>query len=221
MSSESAEHKRIKDLVFERFKEWTGATLVEYPSSGHKLDNFAVSIDGISIYAEIIWSESAQNFYRDMSMVQTADANVKLVIASPRVLENEKYQRTFEKVVISQRRLGFAMHSEMINGKKVIEDHTYLDVEVKGIVLDLLKTVKSQGKVIGKAFEFQPPQPRLPDIREERLFSNLFSVVQYPSIIFSGSTWAEKTQRFSEHLGIELRIIHFFLKTNVSMFLMI
>lgn len=214
MSSESAEHKRIKDLVCERLKEWTGATLSEYPSSGHRLDNFAVSIDGISIYAEIIWSESAQNFYRDISMVQTADANIKLVIASPKVLENDKYQRTFEKVVISQRRLGFAMHGEMINGKKVIEDPAYLDVEVKGIVLDLLKTVKSQGKVIGKAFEFQPPQPRSPDVREERLFSNLFSVVEYPSVIYSGNTWIRKDAEIFRTLGNRVEDHPFLLKNK-------
>jgi hypothetical protein len=93
------------------------------------------------------------------------------------------------------------MHGEMINGKKVIEDPAYLDIEVKGIVLDLLETVKSQGKVVGKAFEFQPPQPRLPDIREERLLSNLFSVVEYPSIIFSGNTLIRKDAEVFWTLG--------------------
>lgn len=61
-ASESYEHKRIKTLISEKLREWTGATLQEYQSSGHELDVFAVTPDGISIYVEVIWTNSLQNF---------------------------------------------------------------------------------------------------------------------------------------------------------------
>jgi len=96
--SESVQHREIKKLFGKKLKEWTGATLQEFPSSGHKLDVFAVTPTGISIYAEIIWSSSRSNFFRDMSMIQTSSANVKMVIVSPEVLRNEGYKREFEKV---------------------------------------------------------------------------------------------------------------------------
>jgi hypothetical protein len=214
VSSESREHKRIKDLIYERLKEWTGAALREYPSSGHELDNFATTNDGVSIYVEVIWSESAQNFFRDISMIQTADANLKLVIASPKILGNEKYQRIFQKVVISQRRLGFAVHGELIDGRRVLEEPAYLDTEIKDIVLDLLKTVEKQGKVIGKASELHPPQPRSADRLEEKLFSNLFPICEYPSVIFSSETHLRKDAEVFQTLGDEVEDHPFLLKNR-------
>jgi len=80
-SSESAQHRELKEIISKKLKEWTGATLQEYPSSGHELDVFGVTSTGISIYVEIIWSSSRTNFFRDMNMIQTSDANVKLVVA--------------------------------------------------------------------------------------------------------------------------------------------
>jgi hypothetical protein len=53
-------------------KEWVGATLQEYQSSGHELDVLAMTPDGTSIYVEVIWSASLQNFYRDMFMIQNS-----------------------------------------------------------------------------------------------------------------------------------------------------
>lgn len=137
-SSESAQHKQIKEMIGKKLKEWTGATLQEYPSSGHKLDVFAVTPTGISIYVEIIWSSSRVNFFRDMNMIQTSDANVKLVVVSPKVKSKAEFQREFEKVAISQRRLNFAMHGNLIDGEKVLNEPEYLETELKRIVLVLV-----------------------------------------------------------------------------------
>jgi hypothetical protein len=87
--SESEEHKKIKHLISTGLHKWTGASLKEYPSSGHELDVFAVTPDGISIYVEIIWSATSRNFYRDISMIQQSDAVVKLVVVGPGILSKE------------------------------------------------------------------------------------------------------------------------------------
>ena len=129
--SESSQHRRIKNIIYAKLKEWTGATLEEYPSSGHELDVYAVTRVGISIYVEIIWTSSRTNFLRDMLMIQTSDADVKLVVVSPEILTNDEFQRQFEKVAISQRRLNFAVHGSFIDGDRILNEHEYLETELK------------------------------------------------------------------------------------------
>ena len=202
--SESYEHKRIKTLIYGRLKEWIGATLQEYPSSGHELDNVAATLDGISIYVEAIWSGSFQNFLRDMIMISNSDANIKLVVVSPEILKNEKCQREFGKIAIAQRKLGFAMHGDLIDGTKIIEDSNYLETEFKEIIFDLMSYVRKHGKVVGKQAEFQPPEPRSADVLEEKLLSNLFPVIKFPSIIFSSPTTVRKVAEVYELLGREI-----------------
>jgi hypothetical protein len=156
-ASESYEHKRIKTLISERLKKWTGATLQEYQSSGHELDVFAVTLDGISIHVEIIWTNSLQNFFRDIAMIQASDAKVKLVVASPKIVTNTKCQREFEKIAVSQRRLGFAVHGDLIDGTKIIGNDKYLETEFKHILLDLLDHVQKQKHdgIASKQIQFQ------------------------------------------------------------------
>jgi len=200
-ASESVEHKKIKDLISAKLKDWAGASIEEYPSSGHELDVFAVTRDGISIYVEIIWSDSLQNFFRDMSMIQTADADIKLVVVSPKILRNEKCQREFEKVAISQRKLGFAMHGDLIDGTIIIENSGYLEKKFREIVIDLINHVQKYGKVIGKQIEFQPKEPRSVDKLKEQLLSNLFPVIKFPSSIFSSPTDVRKVAEVFKRLG--------------------
>lgn len=55
--AETDEHKMLKALMFEKLTSWlTGSTKKEYLSSGHELDVFYVSYQGISIMVEIIWT---------------------------------------------------------------------------------------------------------------------------------------------------------------------
>lgn len=187
-SSESVQHRKIKEAICQKLKEWTGATLREYQSSGHILDVFAVTSIGISIYVEIIWSSSRSNFFRDMTLIQASDADVKLVVVSPKILSNDKYRRAFEKVAISQRRLNFAMYGEFIDGEKIINNPNFLETEFKSIILDLLKSVQIRGKAVGTRAKFEPPKPTSADEIEEQLSSNLFPVKKYPSTIFVSPT---------------------------------
>lgn len=138
-----------------RLKEWTGATLREYQSSGHALDVFAVTPDGISIYVEVIWANSLQNFFGDMTMVQASDAKVKLVVASPEIVTNIKCQREFEKIVVSQRKFGFVVHGDLIDGTKIIGNDKYLETEFKRILLDLLDHVQNHSGITGNQVESQ------------------------------------------------------------------
>lgn len=212
--SESTQHKKIKDIISEKLKEWTGASIQEYPSSGHELDVFAVTPAGISIYVEIIWSSSRANFFRDMNMIQASDADVKLVVVSPKILNKTEYQREFEKVAISQRRLNFAMHGSLIDGEKILKESDYLENEFNNIVIPLLNRVKVRGKIVGAEVDFEPPDIPSADEIEEELLSNLFVVEKYPEIIFASPTNVRTTRQAYKILGNKIRDCSFFVKNK-------
>ena len=213
--SESPEHRSTKDLITGKLREWTGASIREYPSSGHMLDVFAITSEGISIYVEIIWSPTSENFHRDMSMIQQSDAKVKLVVVNPIILSNEKYVREFSKVAVSQKRIGVAMHGDMFDGRRLIENSDYLNTEFKGAVLSLIRQIQSQGGAISKqTVEFTPPHPRCPDKVPEQLLSNLFPVKECPSILFGAPTSVRKEREVFERLGNEIQKHPFILKSE-------
>jgi len=100
-SSESIEHKKIKEIVCERLKEWTGATIQEYQSSGHALDVFAATPLGVTICVEIIWSGSRGNFFRDLSLIHNAERNVKAgIILAIGVLEGYRKSGVGTRLVL-------------------------------------------------------------------------------------------------------------------------
>ncbi|MEM3752710.1 MAG: hypothetical protein QXM65_07180 [Candidatus Bathyarchaeia archaeon] len=210
--SESTEHKEIKNIISSKLQEWTGASLEEYLSAGHELDIFAVTPNGISICIEIIWSPTKQNFYRDLSLIQQSDANIKLLIASPEILANEDYQRDFSKVAISERRKGITMYGELINGAKILEDTKYIETEFKNIVLGLIDQAQSEGKTPTK--EIIPPEAPSPDKKQELLMSNLFPVIKYPSTIFSSPTDIKTEPEVFKNLGDEISRYPFILKSK-------
>jgi len=183
---ESEEHRKIKELLTAKLKEWTGCSIKEYPSAGHELDTFSVTLEGVSIYFEIIWSSS--NFMKDMNMILLSDANVKVVIASPDVISNQSYSRDFEKAVVAQRKQGTIFYGEMINGKRVLEDTAYVENTLKSILLKLIEEAKPlKRKVERPRLKFPAPQDSdiLPDSMPEELFSNIFPVVKTPEFVYS------------------------------------
>jgi hypothetical protein len=182
-------------------KQWVGATLQEYQSSGHELDVLAMTPDGISIHVEVIWFASLQNFYRDMFMIQNSDANIKVVVANPRLLADEKCQRIFEKAVIAQRKLGVAMHGELVDGERVLSDKAFVESELKAIILKLIEHVQKYGKTIGRNLETTLPEPQIVDRIEEDLLSNLFPIVSFPTTIYSSPTRARRVGDVFRTLG--------------------
>jgi len=195
---ESVEHRKIKELIENRLREWFGASIKEYPHSGHELDVYAVTSENVTIYVEIIWSDSRSNFFRDLVMIQQVEADVKLVIASPRVLAREDYRREFSKVVVSQLKIGYSIYSEFLNGQKILDDSNYLDTEVKGIISSLIEW---RGRITPKSKSFKPPEiPEVDKVRET-LGSNLFPVISLPSVIFSSPTFVNTEQELFATLG--------------------
>jgi len=139
--SESFEHKKIKDSISVKLREWFGVSVKEYPSSGHELDIFAVTPDGISIYVEIIWSDTSTNFFRDMSIILEED-EMKAVI------RGEKFglealsggERTLLNLLVR-----IALIKELSRSDILILDHPWalLDHERVTRVISLTKVLKS------------------------------------------------------------------------------
>jgi hypothetical protein len=186
-------------------EEWTGASLLEYPESGHELDVYAITPNGISIYVEIVWSDSAQNFFRDMAMIQTVDVDVKLVVANPKISGDDNRQREFKKIVIAQRKLGFAIHGDMINGGCILDDPSYVEEEFKGIVLSLMYYAQKYERRTHQRTTFEPPESPSVDRVEEQLLSNLFLVKTYPSTIFASPTNIRKVSEAYSIIGSRVR----------------
>ena len=216
-SSESEQHKRIKDILSDYLRKWTGASLQEYPSSGHELDILAMTKDGISICIEVIWSASLQNFYRDMFLVQNSDANIKIVVANPKLLADAKCQRIFEKGAIAQRKFGVAMHGELIDGERVLSDGSYVESEFKEIVLNLIEHVQKYGKITGKASEEVLAEPKPVDKKEEDLVSNLFPIISLPPTLYSSPTYLRRVNQVFQKLGSDVEE-HPFLPKNRKLY---
>lgn len=200
-TAESDQHAQIKGILSHYLKEWTGATLEEYPSSGHELDVFGMTADGISICIEVIWTPSIQNFYRDMVLVQNSDANIKIVVANPELIANEKCLRIFEKTAIAQRRFGVSMHGELVDGERVLSDRSYVEKDLKETVLELIARTQKYGKVIGKTVDIQLVEPKAVEKKEEDLVSNLFPVISLPSPLYSSPTYLRRVNEVYQKLG--------------------
>jgi len=135
---ESESHAALKQILVKALKRWYGASINEYPSSGHELDVFAVTPSGISIYVEIIWSPSKMQFLSDINLLQQSDADVKMVVANPEIIANQKMTREFAKVVVSQRRRRKLIHDSLFDGQKILGDSDYVEHDFRGIVEQLV-----------------------------------------------------------------------------------
>lgn len=213
--AETPEHRKIKELIESRLREWFGVSVKEYPSVGHELDVFSTSIDGVSVYFEVIWSDSRAHFLSDLNMVQQSDTDVKLVIGSPKVVGNESYVREFAKVVIAQRRIGYHVHGEMIDGSRILHDSGYVDTELKSKVLSLIESVKGAPvrlKIKRAAAMKTAAEKFVADRIEEQLLSNLFPVISLPNKIFFATTKIQDPSEIIDEVTEEARKIPFILK---------
>jgi len=143
---ESESHRRIKEIIQTKLHEWFGASVEEYPSSGHELDVFAVTSSGTSIYVEIVWHDSMSQFLKDMNMLQQSDADVKVVIGSPEVIGNNVMTREFSKIVISQRRAHKTVHGDILSGNRILEDSEYTENDLKKLLSTLVAEAEAAPK---------------------------------------------------------------------------
>ncbi|MEM0117215.1 MAG: hypothetical protein QXV32_02105 [Conexivisphaerales archaeon] len=179
------------------------------------MDMFSTSIDGVSVYVEIIWSDSRTHFLSDLNMVLESDADIKLVVGSPDVLKNDSYLRDFSKAVISQRRLGCLVHGEMIDGKRILDDERYVDSELKEVVLSLVQAVKRTPLRLRADISMLKrltSEKVSPDQVQEQLLSNLFPVTSLPEKIFSADTPFRHPLDVIAEVGEESYKIPFILK---------
>jgi len=106
---ESQDHKHIKEIIRDFFSSSYGAAIDEYSDSGFEMDVFSVTISSITIMVETIWTATKQNFYRDLTIVLSSDAQIKIVIVNPMILKKEELIRYFEKIKISETKKGYSI----------------------------------------------------------------------------------------------------------------
>jgi len=138
VSPESDQHVNIKDIVEKKLREWYGASINEYYDSGHELDVYAVTPSGLSIYTEVVWHPSLSHLKHDLLILERSDADVKLIIANPEIIKNDKLIKEYNKTVISQRKKGVVIFGTMINGDRILKDNEYTNFELKGIFDSLI-----------------------------------------------------------------------------------
>jgi len=134
MSPESPEHFRIKEYMEARMREWFGASIDEYYDSGHELDVYAMTSSGVRFYIEVVWHPSLSHLKSDLLILERSQADIKVVIANPEIINNRTLVREYNKSVISQRNKGVQIWGIMINGKRILNDDKYIDVELKQIL---------------------------------------------------------------------------------------
>ena len=136
MCPESYQHDELKRLMESKLSEWFGVSIREYYMDGHRLDIYAITSTKISIYVEIIWSKG--QYESDMIMLQRSDADIKAIIAGPKILEDESKVRDYTKFAIIQTRGGRTVPNEMLSGERILNEPSYVDSELKGIFIELL-----------------------------------------------------------------------------------
>lgn len=129
MSGETEQHRKLKEVMRKKLENWFGASIVEYPSSGHELDVFSVSPKGIKLMVEIMWTPTPTNFYRDLSLLLQSDAKIKVLVVNKSIFSNPKLVREFQKARISEITKGCKV-SNMLDGNRILEDENYVESEM-------------------------------------------------------------------------------------------
>lgn len=140
--NETREHNELKSLFRKSLEDWSIVSIKEYYSGGHQLDVYGVTKDNISIYIEIIWSISMQHYQSDMLIIHRSNADVKIVIGSPKIIE--KNERDFIKTVIQQRGAGIVIHDKILDGQRILDDANYFNTEVKRLIADLFEQARDK-----------------------------------------------------------------------------
>jgi len=106
---ESAEHKHIKKVLRQFLASQYGVSIDEYYDSGFETDVFSVTLSSVTIMVETIWTASKQNFYRDLTIVLSSDAQIKIVVANPKIFEDADSVRYFERIKVSEAKKGYSV----------------------------------------------------------------------------------------------------------------
>ncbi len=114
-----------------RLNQWFGGyAITEYPSSGHELDCYSVTYEGIKILVEVIWTSTRTQFFEDINIMMSNSANVKIAIVNPIILQKQDLVRHYKKISIAEAEKGYLL-SELIDGKRILGEENYLDSEIR------------------------------------------------------------------------------------------
>lgn len=199
--SESFEHKTLKMLMAEKLKDWFGVSTTEYNKDGNRIDVYCVTSKGVKIYIEIIWHHSMSHFNKDIISFLTTRSDIKIIIASPDILNDNKMNTEYRKKAIFQAENGVTVYYDMINGAKLIGDKTYVDNEFKEIMTTLHK--KALDKFVLKREELKNIYNLLSRELQENLkkLTGLFASGQtsYMDRLTSMSAWNLYKQKLVEY----------------------
>jgi len=81
----------------------------EYYDYGFEIDVFSVTLSSITIMVETIWTTTKQNFYRDLTIILSSDAQIKVVIVNPKILEKSELVRYFDRIKVSDTKKGYSI----------------------------------------------------------------------------------------------------------------
>ena len=147
---ETPEHKNAKDAICKFFSENYGTALTEYLDSGFEADVSAVLFPVRKIMVEVIWSSSRVNFYRDLNLILSSDAEIKIVVVNPEISQNDELVRYFGRIKQTEAVKGYSyiglvpwdssnfdscLHVIEIELDKIIETR-------KGKIIDAVKQLK-------------------------------------------------------------------------------
>jgi hypothetical protein len=181
---ESLEHRRLKEILEGKLKDWFGAAINEYYSDGHELDVYAVTSLGISIYIEIIWSHTKNHFLSDIVILQRSHADVKAVVASPDVLADQSMEREYTKTAISERAKGTQMLEQMLDGKRILAlDAEYIDSTLRSM---LERNIRFAYLYPVPASEKAAKEQQLQDIRDSFISkSNILFAISLFAVLYA------------------------------------
>ena len=106
--AETPEHKNAKNTICDFFSKNYGTALTEYLDSGFEADVSAVLFPVRKIMVEVIWSKSKQNFYRDLTLVLSSDAEIKIVVVNPEILQKPDFVRYFGRIKQTEAAKGYS-----------------------------------------------------------------------------------------------------------------
>jgi hypothetical protein len=106
---ESLEHKQAKESLGKFFAENYGFAVTEYLDSGFEMDVSTVAFPAKKIMVEIIWSSSKENFFRDMTIVLSSEAEIKIVVVNPEILGKKAIVRYFDRIRLGEANKGYSI----------------------------------------------------------------------------------------------------------------
>lgn len=144
---ESPEHKHIKEVLRDFFSSQYRVAINEYPDYGFENDVFSVIFPSLTMMVETIWTTSKQNFYRDLTIILSSDANIKIIIVNPKILEDSDFTRYFKKIKISEERKGYSIIG-MLDWNFSDEESFLIDLK-----REIDKILKVRGETIASKIE--------------------------------------------------------------------